>query len=255
MELGLVFGSVVFLIAGIALAGNSLEVKAQSDLEIPSIAANATANAVEQGLKKYENATLGITFQYPLNWTLEDTSGCSVYACLNFYTMIPKLDPATNTSLNANECVGEDFILMSVLNKCDVYSISLRVYELDKLHKGGFLEKPCVCNTLKDFVAWSYERSYAPDLEYFEEDLSNLQLDLGDLKLSNHTFINDNQTIIGNNHSAWQMEIVTSSGYTDSKDKDFTVWAINDKFGYEFVYIECLQTFALTDILTILKIC
>jgi hypothetical protein len=33
MKLGLLFGSVVFLIAGIALAGNSLEVMAQSDLD------------------------------------------------------------------------------------------------------------------------------------------------------------------------------------------------------------------------------
>ncbi|HEY9398786.1 MAG TPA: hypothetical protein VIP29_02695 [Nitrososphaeraceae archaeon] len=33
MKRGLIFGSVVFLIAGITLAGNSLEVTAQSDLD------------------------------------------------------------------------------------------------------------------------------------------------------------------------------------------------------------------------------
>jgi hypothetical protein len=92
VKLGLVFGSVILLIAGITLLGNSSEVNAQSDLErakdilsaVTNATANATANvtanvttivmkktedllgsapnATQEVLKKYENDTLGHKF-------------------------------------------------------------------------------------------------------------------------------------------------------------------------------------------------
>jgi hypothetical protein len=113
VKLGLIFGSVVFLIAGISLLGNPLEVTGQNATEEAMAAlraasnagANATADAIkeaedllssvpktdavrkaEDGSRStpnattnrqlnetsqtytYENATLGISFQYPSNW-------------------------------------------------------------------------------------------------------------------------------------------------------------------------------------------
>ena len=58
MKLGLVFGSVIFLIAGITLADSSLEVSGQSDRERQKIleaASNAAANATADLMKKAEN--------------------------------------------------------------------------------------------------------------------------------------------------------------------------------------------------------
>jgi hypothetical protein len=67
VKLGLVFGSVVFLIAGITIAGNSQEVTGLSDLELTNIGANATANATAE-TQTYQNPDIGIRFSYPSDW-------------------------------------------------------------------------------------------------------------------------------------------------------------------------------------------
>ena len=215
MKLGLLFGSVVLLIAGVTLVGYSWEVNAQS----------------EEGFKRYENATLGISFQHPSNWTKEEHPLCAIAGCLDFFTTVPKLDTTSNatvkTALNQipGDCGGNqskpsfnDSIMAS--DRCDVYSINVWVFDLNNPNP-SFSEKPCNCNTLKDFVAWHYNRNY---------------IDIGGFK---NTFINDNQTIIGNNQSAWQMESIqsfTGSDGSKSKDKQFTVWAKNGNLGYTLEY-------------------
>jgi len=199
VKLYLLSGTILFLIVGISLAGNSLEAMGES----------------EEGLKKYENATLGISFQYPSNWTQQDGSTCPVKGCLNFIITVPKLQTTTNTSLNPIVCgVGDKTInslelFLSTIEKCDAYRMIVGVYGLDDPTSA---EKPCYCKTLKDFVAWNYDRS-------------------GDDK---DTFINDNQTLIGSNYSAWQMKSEDST--SSVKEKKFTVWAINDNLGYRFIY-------------------
>jgi hypothetical protein len=59
VKLGLLFGSVIFLIVEITLTSNSLEVMGQSDLEkakdILRAATNATANATADAMKKAED--------------------------------------------------------------------------------------------------------------------------------------------------------------------------------------------------------
>ncbi len=101
--------------------------------------------------------------------------------------------------------------------KCDVYSINVWVFDLNN-PSPSFFEKPCNCNTLKDFVAWDYKRSY------------------GDTEYTNHTFINDNKTTVGSNHSAWQMESINEWLNDVSKEKKLTVWAINGSSGYVLEY-------------------
>lgn len=251
MKLGLLFGSVVFLIAGITFAGHSLEVTAQSmgpstsllNLTSSNVTANVMEkaknvlsnlpNAIEGGLKKYENKSLGISFQYPSNWTEREFS-LLCPRCIDFFITVPKSNTTINAATKAvmdtvpGECGSNESKLSisdfgDAILKCDVFSMHVSVVDLDNPNPSilGFLEEPCNCNTLKDFVAWVYKRAYV-DTEYTE-----------------HTFINDNQTTIGSNHSAWQMESVDEGlkgNEFSSKTKEFTVWAINDNLGYTFQY-------------------
>ena len=176
----------------------------------------ATNKGVNETSHTYENTTEGIRFQYPSDWRqlTDDIGICNLGACpVEFFITVPKLDTATNTSLNYSECGGNEpkgllEVNILTIEKCDAYKMILDVYELDKpANVGG----PCDCSTLKDFVTWDYTR--------------------GDKR---NTFINDNQTIIGSNYSAWQMEEIFSS--SSVKEKWFRVWAINDNFGYRFLY-------------------
>ena len=243
MNIGLIFGSVILLIAGISLLGNPLEVTSQNATEEAMAAlraaTNAAANATADAIKKvedtsrsapnvttnrqfnetsqtytYENATLGISFQYPSNWReVIPMLSFGPLQGVSFFATVPKLDTATNTSLNSSECGGNEpkgelEVAMSTIKMCDAYRMNLDVYELDKPNRIG---GPCNCKTLKDFVTWDYTRA----------ELRN-------------AFINDNQTIIGSNYSAWQMEEIFSSEL--GNQKWFRVWAINDNFGYRFLY-------------------
>jgi hypothetical protein len=196
---------IICAITWIALWGNSLQVNAQQQEE----------------LKKYENASLGISFQYPSNWRQDDLPFCVIEGCLNFFTTLPKLDNASNPTLKSNECHWNETDSITASETCDVYSIGVGVYQLNKPDELSSIEEACNCKTLKDFVKWGYNRNY---------------IDVGDTK---NTFINDNQTTIGKNYSAWQMESVQSYKPQDgsgSDEKQFTVWTINDNLGYRFLF-------------------
>lgn len=88
----------------------------------------------------------------------------------------------------------------------NIYIFSIGAFDLDK---PVLSYEPCNCDTLKEYVIWDYNTIW-----------------------KNKIFINDNQTKIGNNHSAWQMETVNA----DEKGKVLTVWTINDNVGYKFLY-------------------
>jgi hypothetical protein len=118
VKLGLVFGSVVFLIAVFLLVGNSSEVMGQE----------------EKGLKKYENPKYGLSFLYPSEWK-EPRDLCK--------------DPTSS------QC-GPLFTISEAAPESDgAVGIGVDVVELDKPKDNA---KPCNCNTLKDFVAWDYTR-------------------------------------------------------------------------------------------------
>lgn len=65
----------------------------------------------------------------------------------------------------------------------DSYFINARVIQLNK---SGDNSAECKCSDLKGFVAWDYTSR----------------------NNDRWTFINDNQTVIGNNYSAWQTEML-----------------------------------------------
>jgi hypothetical protein len=73
-----------------------------------------------------------------------------------------------------------EIIVLEVQKKCDVYKMYFVPVELDN----PSIDDLCYCNTLKDFVAWDYNRRNI-DVERFK-----------------NTFINDNPMTIGNNYSA-----------------------------------------------------
>ncbi len=69
-------------------------------------------------------------------------------------------------------------------------------------------EKTCFCTTLHDYIKWDYDRLY-----------------------KEKEFLQDGQTSLGN-QSSWQMDVLDKgNGY-----KTLVTWAINDNFGYRFIY-------------------
>lgn len=153
-------------------------------------------------LKKYDNPQLGISFQYPAEWKEPSPpkEGCNLtdYCRVNFIV----LDESGSSKLEGG-----------------LTSIPLLVYGVGvtKLKEQSSTVERCNCNSLKDFVAWDYIRQDKLDKE---SGLTNI-------------YIGDNQTVIGNNHSAWQMEQLNS----DKTTKTYVVWAIEHDQGYRFVFL------------------
>lgn len=73
----------------------------------------------------------------------------------------------------------------------------------------GAVSGPCNCNTIQQYMKWDYNRQDKDD-----------------------TFISDNQTTIGKNYSAWQMQKISP----DKSKITYVVWAINGNVGYRFSY-------------------
>ena len=244
MKLGLIFGSVVFLIAGISLLGNSSEVNAQSDLErakdilsaLTNATANATANATvnatanatanvmkktedllgsapnatEGGLKKYDNPRYGISFTYPAEWgnVLDDCPQLKDEYCgPQFAIMVNDTtapDAAPLDKLTSAEIIEKFF------RSIDLHAIGVLVFKLDKPSVDA---SACNCSTLKDFLVWDYAKT----------------------KRQGNTFINDNATTISSNYSAWQTETMSILGGVETKT--IYVYAINGDVGYRFQYM------------------
>ena len=210
--------AIICSITGISLLANSLEVNAQSQEE----------------LKKYENGKFGISFQYPSSWgePLElDCRDPMLVACGHSYIILPTPEEianatqprseatvspsenATEAALKAAEQILANVTGVSVVDtpsqehKFGSYTMGATLIELNKPNVDS---NPCKCNTLKDFVVWDYIRT----------------------PKEGRTSINDNQTIIGNNYSAWQ----TETDFSDSGNKHFTVNALNGNIGYRFGY-------------------
>jgi hypothetical protein len=101
-------------------------------------------------------------------------------------------------------------IFESIIRQIDLHSFRALVYELDKPSANS---QACNCSTLKDFVVWDYNN----------KDHESI------------TFINDNQTTIGKNYSAWQTEKMVD--VTGIEYKRIDVYAINGDRGYNFFYL------------------
>lgn len=113
---------IAFLIIGVSLFGNSLEVNAQT-----------------QALKKYESSEYGITFQYPSDWGEPSDLECrqTLGPCGPRFINLPSPSPE-----------GRFFS----------YSFSISVIKLDD--PAAKAVNPCNCKTLKDFLVWDYARSH-----------------------------------------------------------------------------------------------
>lgn len=81
--------------------------------------------------------------------------------------------------------------------------------QVSKLNGSALSNEFCNCNSLKDFVKFRYNRDW-----------------------KNFIFINDNQTTIQDNRSAWNIELKSNSENT----RFFDVLTINNGYGYLFVY-------------------
>jgi hypothetical protein len=108
--------------------------------------------------------------------------------------------------LTTNICGAVFTIFDGSAEDPNIYLIAVRGFKLDEPVLGN---NPCNCNTLKDYVAWRYNTDH-----------------------KGSTFINDNQTIIPSNRSAWQIETISPS----VNIKKFQVLTIDGNIGYSFIY-------------------
>lgn len=85
------------------------------------------------------------------------------------------------------------------------YILGVRVNTLS----GSEEDNTCSCDSLLEYVKWDYNNAY-----------------------KDQAVLNDNQTIIRGNLSAWQMELLNNeNGY-----KTWVTWVIYDNLGYRFLY-------------------
>jgi hypothetical protein len=146
----------------------------------------------ETQLKKYENFGYGLSFLYPREW------GNGEDQCMSgTYSCGPAFFFSSNSTIDPDESRSLH----------DSYFIDVRVIQLSK---PSVIDSACNCTALRDFVAWDYTRGYQEDW----------------------TFINDNQTLIGNNYSAWQTEMQ----YSGIGKRYLLVHSLNGNTGYIFTY-------------------
>lgn len=98
------------------------------------------------------------------------------------------------------------YIIFKTNSFINMSAISIRVQNLDSVNLFA-----CVCKTLSDYVRWNYK---------WNDDYNKA------------TLIENNQTIINSNHTAWQAEISTSQ----INSKSLIVFAINGNLAYIFDY-------------------
>jgi hypothetical protein len=251
VKLGLVFGSVVFLIAGITLASNSSEVMGQSDLEkakdIISTAANTTANATREvitraenvlnltsdaasnatsqsqaGLQKYGNPVMGIKFDYPTNWSSISSISNET---LNSMTNADRLSHNLNLAMNKEEnCSESNSIALRCFIEWSNYDgIAGEAYS--KNYTWDFavasipqgdpqISKNCVCDTLVEYMRYQYRLLNALN--------ANAQ--------SEFTYIGDNQTTVGEKYPGWQLEFSEQSPNGDYSKKLQVYTKVNNTF-------------------------
>jgi hypothetical protein len=169
---------------------------------------DVTAQSQEE-LKKYENARYGISFVYPRVWG-DVSDDCPQYKNKDcgphFAIMVNDTKAMEGAPV---EKLTPSQIFEKIARSIDVHSMAVIVYDLNKPSQDA---KACNCKTLKDFVAWDYNKKDPQSVN----------------------FINDNQTTIGKNQTAWQTE--TTSFSTGLELKFFNVYAINGGIGYKFFY-------------------
>lgn len=108
-----------------------------------------------------------------------------------------------------NNCSVSFWIFNVFPNKTiDNYNVNIMAIKLDM---PSLETEACNCNTSKDFLSWMYNSLW-----------------------KDNTFINDNQTVIQNNRSAWQIEF--GSGDPDRDGRYFAVMTVNGNYGYKFMY-------------------
>jgi hypothetical protein len=106
-----------------------------------------------------------------------------------------------------NNCMVTFMLVKSYPNKTfDDFHIYVMAINLDL----PFAQSPpCNCNSLKDFLRWRYDSKWKDDI-----------------------FINDNQTKIADNKSAWQIELKNKQ----NGPRYLEVLTVNGNYGYVFFY-------------------
>jgi hypothetical protein len=220
VKLGLLFGSVLFFVAGITVAGNLQEVTGLSELELTNIAANATAdatgaameeanklleaaknataNATQAGIEQAKSVMANVTSN--VSNATSNTTGTAMNEGNN---LISAAAPNTTENTTAetqtyeNPDIGIRFSYPTewgkVIETSPCHNQPVCVLSLDGATTnyglgftlGKWSKETCNCDSLMDFVKFTYQ---------------------GLARNNGFSFINDNQTTIGKNYSGWQYQ-------------------------------------------------
>lgn len=173
---------------------------------------NSVQAQAQTGSLKYENSELGLSFQYPTEWIqVSSPDDCITkdYCVLDFIVL----------NESGSEILSKTFLDIDAgYEEVVHYNFSPKLkLSVTNLRGESPIAERCNCKNLTDYVAWDYIRQDRLD--------KNNGL--------TWIFIRDNQTIIANNHTAWQMEQTDS----DKTIRTYTVWAVEGNQGYRFDYI------------------
>jgi hypothetical protein len=235
VKLGLVFGSVVFLIAGITLAGNSQEVTGLSDFELTNIAAsapaNATAAAMEEANKLLEAAK---------NASAQATQTGIEQAKSVMANVANNVSNATSNTTGKAMNEANKLISAAAPNATGNATAETQTYENRDIgirlsypsYWGGIIEKkaegcltPCLIGLGQDeaniphnftfsILKTSKEVCYCNSLKDYVKKIYQSQ----STTLNNFSFISDNQTMVGKKYPSWKYEYsFTSAGGNNAK--------------------------------------
>lgn len=151
-------------------------------------------------LSKFEDKKLGLTFQYPSLWEEAHVPDAGCLSVDTCEIIFTVRDPKPLEDL-------------SELKNVQIYLFGAKV---TKLNSSSPSQEACNCNNLKDYVAWEYNKGNKDQV----------------------TFIDDNQTMIGSNYTAWQLQWeATAQPPLGLSMGNYEVLAINGGFGYKFTYL------------------
>lgn len=168
---------------------------------------------LNSSLKQYENEIIGIKLKYPSNWYLENNGyidpTCMQEICkIVLYPIEHSHDNFEINDDNNSRLVG--FIISS-----------------GSTNSPNFKEE-CKCNSFLEFVRSTYVKLF--------RDIENL------------SFVNDNQTTIAENISAWQLEFdiknIDSDWNMQKQGKMWTIWTMNDDAFYHVGYVADKESYS-----------
>src|SRR5215211_7986953 len=146
--------------------------------------------SLNENLETYSNSQMGLEFKFPFSWELQTS---------------------TTIDKNCNPSCGVSFLIP---NDDEAVSVNINSYNLND----PVIKSKCRCDTLKEFVKYSYESGLTKSLIGLDGQI-----------------LSDNPILINNNVSGWEMESKFKGFGSFRQNYDF--WTLQNDIGYSISYI------------------